>query len=185
VDMRGARVRVEGDIPARGLIGLRTRLLNATGGEAVMEHSFLDWRPLGAVVRKRLAGVLIATEPGPVTTFALQNLADRGVMFVKPGDAVYEGMIVGEHTRENDLNVNVVKLKPLSNVRESSKEATVVLKSPRPLTLESALEYIEDDEYAEVTPQSIRIRKRILREAERRRAERQQRDREAAAAMQE
>jgi len=184
VDMRGARVRVEGDIPARGLIGLRTRLLNATGGEAVMEHSFLEWRPLGAVVRKRLAGVLIATEPGPVTTFALQNLADRGVMFVKPGDAVYEGMIVGEHTRDNDLNVNVVKLKPLSNVRESSKEATVVLKSPRPLTLESALEYIEDDEYAEITPQSIRIRKRILREAERRRAERQQRDREAAAAMQ-
>jgi GTP-binding protein len=184
VDMRGLRVRVEGDIPARGLIGLRTRLLNATGGEAVMEHSFLDWRPLGTVVRKRLAGVLIATEPGPVTTFALQNLADRGVMFVKPSDAVYEGMVVGEHTRENDLNVNVVKLKPLSNVRESSKEATVVLKSPRPLTLESALEYIEDDEFVEITPQSIRIRKRILREAERRRSERQQRDREAAAAMQ-
>jgi GTP-binding protein len=184
VDMRGVRVRVEGDIPARGLIGLRTRLLNATGGEAVMEHSFLDWRPLGTVVRKRLAGVLIATEAGPVTTFALQNLADRGVMFVKPGDAVYEGMVVGEHTRDNDLNVNVVKLKPLSNVRESSKEATVVLKSPRPLTLESALEYIEDDEYVEITPQSVRIRKRILREAERRRAERQQRDREAAATLQ-
>jgi GTP-binding protein len=125
---------------------------------------------------------MVAVEAGTATTYSLLNLADRGVMFVSNADVIYEGMVVGEHNRDNDLHVNVVKAKPMSNVRESSKEATVVLKAPRPLTLESALEYLEADEYVEITPTAVRIRKRILREADRRRIQRQMKDREAAAA---
>jgi len=180
VDMRGTRAHVEADIPARGLIGLRTRVLNATGGEAVMHHSFCDYRPIRVAPRKRINGVMVAVDAGTATTFSLLNLSDRGVMFVKHGDVVYEGMIVGEHNRDRDLHVNVVKAKPMSNVRESNKEATVVLKAPRPLTLESALEYLEIDEYVEITPISVRIRKKILKENERKRLGRQLKDREAA-----
>ncbi|MSR18401.1 MAG: translational GTPase TypA [Phycisphaerales bacterium] len=182
VDPRGNRLHIESIIPARSLIGMRTRMLNATGGEAVMHHSFDSWRPVRPGERRRLNGVLIATESGSATTFALINLADRGTMFIRPQDAIYEGQIVGENCKDNDLNVNVVKLKPMSNVRESSKEATVVLKSPRILSLEAALEYIEDDELVEITPTIVRMRKRILREAERRRAERSSRDRAEAVA---
>lgn len=182
VDMRGTRAHVEADIPARGLIGLRTRILNATGGESIMHHSFCDYRPVRFGARRRINGVMVAVEAGTATTYSLLNLADRGVMFVSNADVIYEGMVVGEHNRDNDLHVNVVKAKPMSNVRESSKEATVVLKAPRPLTLESALEYLEADEYVEITPTAVRIRKRILREADRRRIQRQMKDREAAAA---
>ncbi len=182
VDMRGTRTHVEADMPARALIGLRTRILNATGGEAVMHHSFSDYRPVRLAPRKRVNGVMIATEAGTATTYSLLNLAERGFMFVSNADIIYEGMVVGEHNRDNDLHVNVVKPKPLSNVRESSKEATVVLKAPRPLSLESALEYVESDEYVEVTPTAVRLRKRILREADRRRINRQIKDREAAVA---
>ena len=181
VDMRGSRTHVEADIPARSLIGLRTRILNATGGEAVMHHSFCDYRPVRVAPRKRINGVLVAVDAGTATTFSLLNLAERGVMFVSHGDVVYEGMVVGEHNRDKDLHVNVVKAKPMSNVRESNKEATVVLKSPRPLTLESALEYLEGDEYVEITPTAVRIRKKILKENDRKRLLRQQKDREAAA----
>ena len=180
LDMRGTRAHVEADIPARGLIGLRTRVLNATGGEAVMHHSFCDYRPIRFAPRKRQNGVLVAVEAGTATTFSLLNLSERGVMFVSHGDVVYEGMVVGEHNRDKDLHVNVVKAKPMSNVRESNKEATVVLKSPRPLSLESALEYLEVDEYVEVTPTSVRIRKKILKENDRKKLVRQQKDREAA-----
>jgi GTP-binding protein len=176
---RGSRMHIEADIPARGLIGFRSRLLNATAGEAVMHHSFLGYRPASGAVRKRANGVMVANEQGTATTYALLQLSERGVMFVQPGDPIYEGMVVGENSRDNDLVVNVVKTKPFSNVRESSKEATVVLKSPRLLSLEAALEYIEDDELVEITPTAVRMRKRILREAERRRDERSQRDREA------
>jgi GTP-binding protein len=185
VDMRGSRTHIEADIPARGLIGLRNRILNATGGEAVMHHSFCDYRPVRMAPRKRINGVMVAVEPGTATTYSLLNLADRGVMFVSNADVIYEGMVVGEHNRDNDLHVNVVKAKAMSNVRESNKEATVVLKAPRPLTLESALEYLESDELVEITPTAIRIRKRILKESDRRRLTRQQKDREAAAAADE
>ncbi|MSR28049.1 MAG: translational GTPase TypA [Phycisphaerales bacterium] len=181
VEMRGTRTHVEADIPARGLIGLRTRILNATGGESVMHHSFSDYRPVRFAPKRRSNGVMVAVEAGTATTFSLLNLAERGFMFVSNADVIYEGMVVGEHNRDNDLHVNVVKAKPMSNVRESSKEATVVLKAPRPFTLESALEYLEGDEYVEITPSAVRIRKKILREADRRRINRQMKDREAAA----
>ena len=172
VESRGRRMHVECEIPAKGLIGLRSRMLTATGGEAIMHHTFKKYAPIRGISRKRTAGVLIATETGQATSYALQNLADRGIMFVRPQDPVYAGQIVGEHSRENDLTVNVVKAKAFSNVRESNKEATVTLKAPRLLTLEAALEYIEDDELVELTPQSIRLRKRMLSEAQRRRDDR-------------
>lgn len=116
-------------------------------------------------------------EAGTATTYALLNLSERGMMFVKPGDPVYVGQIVGENSRDNDLGVNVVKAKQLSNVRESNKEATVVLKASRTITLEAALEYIEDDEYVEITPQSVRLRKKMLNESDRKRADRAERSR--------
>jgi len=177
VDTRGDRMHIEAEIPARGLIGLRSRMLTATGGEVVMYHSFKEYAPLRSVQRKRQNGVMIATDTGRATTFALLNLSDRGMMFVVPGEQVYAGQIVGENSRDNDLGVNVVKMKQLSNVRESNKEATVTLKSPRQITLEGALEYIEDDELVEITPQSVRMRKRLLGENERKRADRAERSR--------
>jgi len=180
VDARGTRFHVEAEIPARGLIGFRTRLLNATGGEAVMHHSFVGYRPFTGQIKKRQNGVLIANEGGTATTYALLQLSERAVMFVRPGDPVYEGMMVGENSRDNDLVVNAVRAKPFSNVRESSKEATVVLKSPRLMSLEIALEYIEDDELVEITPTAVRVRKRLLKENDRKRVDRAARDREAA-----
>jgi GTP-binding protein len=182
MEPRGTRMHIECEMPARGLIGLRSRLLNATGGEAVMYYAFLKYAPVVSAPRKRIAGVMIATETGACTTFALLNLSDRGFMFVQPGDKVYKGQIVGEHCRENDLPANVAKLKALSNVRESNKEATVSLKAARLMSLEQALEYIEDDELVEITPKSVRMRKRVLDEGERKRTLRKERDRDAAMA---
>ncbi|MBL9140371.1 MAG: translational GTPase TypA, partial [Phycisphaerae bacterium] len=176
---RGTRMHIEADIPARGLIGFRSRLLNATAGEAVMHHSFLGYRPASSSVRKRQNGVMVSNDQGTATTYSLLSISERGMMFVQPSDPIYEGMVVGENARDNDLVVNVVRAKPFSNVRESSKEATVVLKSPRLMSLEAALEYIEEDELVEITPTAVRMRKRILKESERRRQERGQRDREA------
>ncbi|HRP63663.1 MAG TPA: translational GTPase TypA [Phycisphaerales bacterium] len=180
VDARGSRMHIEAEIPARGLIGLRSRMLTATGGEAVMHHTFLRYAPVRTVNRKRINGVLIATDTGTATSYALLNLADRGIMFVRPGDPVYAGQIVGEHSRDNDLIVNVVKAKAFSNMREANKEATVTLKAPRLLTLESALEYLEADELVEMTPKSIRLRKRILSESDRKKIERAEKDRAKA-----
>jgi len=174
---RGDRMHIVSEIPARGLIGLRSRLLTATQGEAIMAHTFARYAPARSLERRRPVGVMVTIEGGAATTFALLNLSDRGVMFVRPQEQVYSGQIVGENARENDLDVNVVKAKGFSNVRESTKEATVTLKAPRDLTLESALEYIEDDELVEVTPVSIRIRKRRLSENERKRAMRQEKQR--------
>ncbi len=180
MDARGQRMHIEAEIPARGLIGLRTRILNATGGDAVMHHTFAAYKPVRGTVRKRQNGVMIAMEGGRVTSHAIEGLADRGVMFVKPGEQVYTGQIVGEHNRDNDLVVNATRLKQLTNFRETSKEATIVLKPARIYTLEGALEYIEGDEYVEITPQSVRIRKKILDESARKRAERAERDRVGA-----
>jgi GTP-binding protein len=180
VEPRGDRMHVECEIPARGLIGLRSRMLTATGGEAVMYHSFLRWAPLRTSDRERISGVMVAIETGRVTTYALQNLADRGIMFVRPGDDVYAGQVVGEHNRENDLGVNITKAKAFSNVRESNKEATVTLKAPRLLSLEAALEYVEADELVEITPAAVRLRKRVLDPTARKREERARRDRARA-----
>ncbi len=188
VDPRNGRMHIEADIPARGLIGLRSRLLNATGGEAVMHHAFSAWKPVSSnVIKPRANGVMVANEggPGPATSYALETLSERAVMFVKPGDVCYEGMLVGENSRENDLVVNAIRVKPFSNVRASSKDATVVLKQPRILSLEAALEYIEDDELVEITPTSVRMRKKVLKEAERRRQERTERSRAEAVTQEE
>ncbi|MBO8162216.1 MAG: translational GTPase TypA [Brevibacillus sp.] len=170
------QVRLEFLIPSRGLIGYRTEFLTITRGYGIMNHSFDSYRPLiqGAVGGRR-AGVLISSESGTATTYGLMSVEDRGVMFIHPGTEVYEGMIVGEHNRENDLTVNVCKEKHATNVRSSTKEETVKMKTPRQLTLEEALEYLNDDELCEVTPQSIRLRKKYLTKSERERYAKQKR----------
>jgi GTP-binding protein len=168
------------EIPARGLIGLRSRLLTATQGQAIMHHTFERFAPVSGGPQRRVQGVLVANETGSVTTHACELMAERGVLFVSPGDKVYAGQVVGEHNRDNDLVVNITRLKHLSNVRAASKEATVVLKPPRKMTLEACLEYIEDDELVEIAPTTVRMRKRLLDESMRKRAERQSRDKEEA-----
>jgi GTP-binding protein len=147
-----------------------------------MHHTFSAYKPRRGDLKKRQNGVMIAMEAGRVTAHAIEGLADRGVMFARPGDQVYTGQIVGEHNRDNDLVVNATRLKQLTNFRESSKEATVVLKAARIYSLEAAIEYIESDELVEITPTNVRIRKRILEETARKRAERAERDRETAQA---
>ena len=168
VDPIADRVRITAEIPARQLIGLRSRMLTATQGEAILQHSFLRWDDAREDTRGRVNGVLVASEPGKVTFHAAEQLCQRGILFHEPGDEVYEGQIVGENARDNDLTVNIVKAKAFSNVREN-KDATVVLKASRKMTLEEMLEYCERDELVEVTPESLRLRKKLLKEAERRR----------------
>ena len=167
LDQRGDRMHVECEIPARGLIGLRSHMLTATSGEAVMYHCFHKYAPVRTTMYKRANGVLIATAPGQATTYAMLNISQRGVLFVEPQEVIYGGQIVGENSRDNDLEVNVVKGKAFSNVREANKEATTVLKASRDITLESALEYIQNDELVEITPDDIRIRKTELSESKR------------------
>jgi GTP-binding protein len=150
--------------PSRGLIGLRNKLLTATKGEAILHHAFLEYGEFRGPLGGRGAGVLVASESGQITAWALQNLMDRGEFFVEPGEPVYEGELVGEHCKDKDIAVNAAKAKHLTNMRVSNKEATVTLKAKRMFTLEEALEYIEDDELVEVTPKSIRLRKRLLLE---------------------
>lgn len=169
MEAQGNRTHLEFSIPARGLIGLRSRVLTATQGEAIMHHRFHAYERFRGPIAGRTTGVLIAMDTGQATAYALDLLADRGTMFVEPGEPVYEGQIVGEHNKGNDLTVNAARRKMLNNIRSSTKEATVTLKASRKLTLEAALEYIEHDELVEVTPQSIRLRKRWLHEADRRR----------------
>jgi len=172
MEQRGAVTHVAFSIPARGLIGLRSRLLTATRGEAVIHHCFERYEPERGGIPGRTNGVMIATETGQVTAYAVEGLADRGVMFVRPGEQVYEGQIVGEHNKDVDIPVNAVRQKKLTNMRSATKEATVTLKAPRQLMLEGALEFIEQDELVEITPASIRMRKRMLKEADRRRESR-------------
>jgi len=172
MDTKGNYTHMEFTIPARGLIGLRTRLLNATQGEAIMHHTFHDYQLLRGGLPGRQNGVLISLEPGKTNAFALDKLADRGMMFVKPGDEVYEGMIVGENNKDTDMTVNVCREKKLSNMRTTSSDENIILKPPRDMSLEIALEYIEDDELVEITPKTIRLRKRYLKETDRRRHER-------------
>jgi len=164
--------RIEFEIPARGLIGFRGQFLTDTKGEGVMNHSFLEFRPYSGSVESRQYGALISTEKGEAMAFSIFNLQDRGGMFIKPQDKVYEGMIIGEHSRSNDLSVNPIKGKAQSNVRSSGADEAIKLVPPRDMNLEKALEWIEDDELLEVTPESVRIRKRLLTENERKRASR-------------
>jgi GTP-binding protein len=173
MDTRGDMTHIEFTIPARGLIGLRTRLLNATSGQAIMHHNFYDYQPVRGTIPARINGVLVSTESGRSTAYALENLQERGSLFIGAAEPVYEGQIVGEHCRDNDLPVNVCREKKLTNVRASTAEKTILLKAPRQLTLELALEYIEEDELVEVTPAAIRLRKVFLKESDRRRYARQ------------
>ncbi len=170
------------EITSRALIGLRGRILTASQGEAIMHHTFERYIPVTGARLKRISGVLIATESGQVTGHACEMAHDRGILFVRPGDPVYAGQIVGEHNRGNDLGINIVRLKKLDNMRMANKEATVTLKAARDLSLEPALEYIESDELVELTPGSIRIRKRLLDEGARRRADRAAKDKTKAKA---
>ncbi len=160
---------LEFSIPARGLIGLRTRLLNATRGQAVIHHRYESYKPIQGDVPRRANGVLISQEAGKVVAFAMGKLQERAEMFVAPGDDVYEGMIVGENARDDDMVVNPVREKKLTNMRASGSDDNILLKPPREITLEVALEYIEDDEYVEVTPKIVRLRKIGLTEADRKR----------------
>jgi len=175
LDQRSDRMHIECEIPARGLIGLRSHLLTATGGEAVMYHSFSRYAPVRSTTYRRTNGVMVATADGQAATYSMINLSQRGILFVEPQEVVYAGQIVGENARDNDLGVNIAKGKAFSNVRESNKEATVVLKSSRDIDLEAALEYIQDDELVEITPDAIRLRKRILDENKRKQQVRNQR----------
>jgi GTP-binding protein len=156
-------------IPARGLIGLRTRLLNATQGTAIMHHRYEGYRPVQEGMPARANGVLVSIATGRVAAFSLDTLQERADMFVAPGDEAYEGMIVGENSREGDMNVNPTKEKKLTNMRAAGRDRNILLRPPRKLTLEEALEYVGDDELVEVTPTQIRLRKILLTEADRRR----------------
>ncbi|QRG65807.1 translational GTPase TypA [Brevibacillus choshinensis] len=170
------QVRLEFIIPSRGLIGYRTEFMTITRGYGILNHSFDSYRPLvQGAVGGRHAGVLISHETGTATTYGLMSVEDRGIMFIHPGTEVYEGMIVGEHNRDNDLTVNVCKEKHATNVRSATKDETVKMKAPRILTLEEALEYLNDDELCEVTPQSVRLRKKYLNKSDRERYEKQRR----------
>lgn len=162
------QVRLIYTIPSRGLIGFSTMFMTLTKGYGIMNHTFKEYRPMTNVsVGERKLGVLVSMENGAATSYSIGNLEDRGVMFVEPATEVYEGMIIGECNRENDLAVNVVKGKNLTNVRAAGSDHTIVLKRPRPITLEYALDYINSDELVEVTPNFIRLRKKILNTDER------------------
>ncbi len=166
------RVRLDYRIPARGLIGFQSEFLTLTRGTGLISHVFDDYAPVKPEIPARRNGVLISAEQGEAVAYALWKLQERGRMFVVPGDRVYEGMVIGIHSRDNDLVVNPVKTKQLTNIRAAGKDEAVVLTPPVLLTLESAIEFIDDDELVEITPKSIRIRKRYLLEHERKRAAR-------------
>jgi GTP-binding protein len=164
MDNRLGQVHLEFTIPARGLLGLRTRMLTATQGTAVMHHNFHEYAAMRGDVPGRANGVMISMTNGAVNAFALNNLQQRGVMFVSPTEEVYEGMIVAENSRDNDMPVNPTTAKKLTNMRTTSSDENIILKPARKMTLEQALEYIEEDELVEATPGNIRLRKQLLTE---------------------
>lgn len=178
IDMRNpgqGTVRLRFKIPARGLLGYRSEFLTDTRGTGTLHHRFLEYDRWAGPLAGRTRGALVADRQGVAVAYALFNLQERGTLFVEPGDAVYEGMIVGEHARPGDLDVNATREKKLTNIRTTASDEMVVLEPPRPVTLELALEYIEDDELIEVTPSSLRLRKRELGATERRKLARQAR----------
>jgi GTP-binding protein len=166
---KGDLMHLEFDIPSRGIIGLRSMILNSTAGEATMTHRFKAYEPLKGEIPSRTKGSLIVLETGQAIPYALDKLQDRGRFFVDPGVDVYEGQIIGEHSRDNDLVVNVTRTKKLTNVRASGSDDKVKLAPPIIFSLEEAMEYIAEDEYLEVTPQNLRMRKIFLKEHERKR----------------
>ncbi|MGL2615511.1 translational GTPase TypA [Helicobacter pylori] len=160
--MSDGYTRLEFEIPARGLIGYRSEFLTDTKGEGVMNHSFLEFRPFSGSVESRKNGALISMENGEATAFSLFNIQERGALFINPQTKVYVGMVIGEHSRDNDLDVNPIKSKHLTNMRASGSDDAIKLTPPRTMVLERALEWIEEDEILEVTPLNLRIRKKIL-----------------------
>ena len=159
-------------IPSRGLISFMNQFMTATKGYGIINHSFKEYRPkINRAIGQRSSGVLVATDDGKTTAYALKDAEERGTMFIGPGVDVYEGMIVGENKYNSDLAVNVVRTKSLGNQRSANKDVTVVLKSPRKMSLENCLDYINTDELCEITPKSIRMRKKILNTAERKKYE--------------
>ncbi|GAB5417974.1 MAG: translational GTPase TypA [Crocinitomicaceae bacterium] len=167
---KGDRMIIEFEIPSRGIIGLRNYLLTATAGEAIMTHRFLEYQPYKGEIPGRLNGSLISMELGTSIPFSLNNLQERGTFFIAPGESIYEGQVIGENSRANDLTVNVTKTKKMSNMRSSGADDKVKLAPPKVFSLEECLEYIQSDEYVEVTPESLRIRKILLKETERKRS---------------
>ena len=170
MDTQGDRVNIEFDIPSRGIIGLRTNVLTGSQGEAIMAHRFKEYQPYKGDIVRRLNGSMVAMETGTAFAYAIDHLQDRGKFFINPGDEVYAGEVVGEHVHENDLVVNVTKAKQLTNMRASGADEKARIAPPVVFSLEEALEYIKEDEYVEVTPKSMRMRKIVLDHLARKRA---------------
>lgn len=170
MEPKGDRMIIQFQIPSRGIIGLRNYLLTATAGEAIMSHRFLEYQPYKGEIPGRQNGSLISLEQGTSIPFSLNNLQERGTFFISPGEAIYEGQVIGENSRAGDLVVNVTKTKKLTNMRSSGADDKVKLAPPKVFSLEECLEYIQSDEYVEVTPESLRIRKILLKETDRKRS---------------
>ena len=170
IEKKGERTLLQFQIPSRGIIGLRNNVMTGTAGEAIMSHRFIEFQPYKGDIEKRINGSLVCLETGTAIAYALDKLQDRGKYFAKPGDEVYEGQVIGEHSRDNDLTINITKTKKLTNMRASGSDDKVKLAPPIVFSLEEALEYIQADEYVEVTPKSIRLRKILLKEFERKRS---------------
>ena len=169
MEPREDRTHLDFDIPSRGIIGLRSNLLTATQGEAIVAHRFKGYEPYKGEIEMRTNGSLIAIETGMSVAYAMDKLQDRGKFIIFPGEEIYAGQVVGEHTRMGDLNINICKTKKLTNVRASGTDDKAVLPPPLQFSLEEMLEYIQEDELVEVTPKSMRIRKIYLDETERKR----------------
>ena len=167
---KGDRMLLEFQIPSRGIIGLRNYLLTATAGETIMSHRFIEFQPYKGDIPERQNGSLISMEKGKSIPYSLSNLQDRGKFFVDPNEDIYEGQVIGENSRADDLVINVTKTKKLSNMRSSGADDKVKIAPAIQFSLEEALEYIQADEYVEVTPSTIRLRKVLLTENERKRA---------------
>jgi len=167
VNHGSGRVRLEFRVPSRGLLGFRTEFMTETRGSGLMHHLFDGYEPWQGNIASRFTGALVADRPGRATAYAIEHLQPRGTFFIALGEEVYEGMIVGEHSRPNDLEVNITKEKKLTNMRSSTADETAHLAPPRPLSLEQALEFIRDDELVEATPHAFRLRKKFLRAGQR------------------
>jgi GTP-binding protein len=173
MEAQAERVNIEFNIPSRGIIGLRTNVLTASAGEAIMAHRFKEYQPFKGEIERRTNGSLVVMESGTAFAYAIDKLQERGKFFISPQEEVYAGQVVGEHIHENDLVINVTKSKKLTNMRASGSDDKARIVPPIIFSLEEALEYIKEDEYLEVTPKSMRMRKIILDELERKRANKQ------------
>jgi GTP-binding protein len=173
MESQGERTNIEFDIPSRGIIGLRTNVLTASQGEAIMAHRFKEYQPYKGEIERRVNGSMIALETGTAYAYAIDKLQDRGKFFIDPGEEVYLGQVVGEHVHDNDLVINVCKAKQLTNVRASGTDDKARIIPKVIMSLEECLEYIKEDELVEVTPKSMRIRKAILDHDQRKKAARQ------------